>query len=70
MPQRRRRRQPRLSIEERIRIDNERRWQRELEMMRRQGFDLHFCSVCSREGPWQACADGWLCEDGEAAISA
>lgn len=56
---RRGRRQPRLSVEERIRLDNERRWQRELEMMHRQGFDLHFCSVCSREGPWQAWADGW-----------
>jgi hypothetical protein len=54
---------------ERIRLDNERPWQRELEMMRRQGFDLHFCSVCSREGPWQGWADGWLCEDCEAAIS-
>src|SRR5690348_15640608 len=58
-----RRRRPRLSIEERIQRDNDRRYEVELEMMRRQGFTLHFCAVCSREGPWQAWEDGWYCDD-------
>jgi len=61
----RRRQKPRLTVEQRIEQDNDRRQARELEMLRRQGFALFRCAVCQREGPWEVVVEpeGRVCDD-------
>jgi hypothetical protein len=59
-----RKRRPRLTVEQRLERDSRRRHEREAETLRRAGFTLRKCGICQREEvlPYRLDPAGLVCE--------